>query len=63
MLLCGVKAEAVSQERDTQPSEPPTLSLASPPPDALPSQSATQGEEGQTGGGRKILGFFFFFYL
>lgn len=35
-------------------SEPPTLSLAVPPPDALPSRNVTQGEEGQAGGGRKV---------
>ena len=38
-------------------SEPPTLSLALPPLDALSSRNATQGEEGQAGGGRK--GFLF----
>lgn len=37
-------------------SEPPTLSSALPPPDALPSRNVTQGQEGQAGGGRK--GFF-----
>lgn len=35
-------------------SEPPTLSSAVPPPDALRSRNGTQGEEGQAGGGRKV---------
>lgn len=35
-------------------SEPPTLSSAVPPPDALPSRNVTQGEEGQAGGGREV---------
>lgn len=36
-------------------SEPPTLSSPLPPPDALPGRNATQREEGQAGGGRKVL--------
>lgn len=34
-------------------SEPPTLSSALPPPDALPGRNATQGEEAQAEGGVK----------